>query len=442
MSIQSNKVIPTVLMLLVLISLAGRVVTGRSSTIPSQIDIGTEPPDQVLEWNQIFVDTLIATNTANSSSQRLGAIVHTAIFDAYNGIELRYTPAFYTAEAPKGASRRAAVIAAAYTALVGLFPSRATQLTASYEASLAALSDDDGDGGKSRERGIAWGTDVAQAVLLWRSTDGFNTSYPAFSGGLITGQWRPTLNANGAPCGAGMSAQPLAFTVPFIVPSREEFRPAPPRALSDDIYESDFNAVKALGRSTGSTRTDDQTFLAPFWEGNASVHWNQAANQIASANHTSMSDNNRLLAVLNIAMADTAFTIWSSKRFYGADPTAATWRPITAIAFGDDGNPATVEDPTWRPLINTPCHPEYGAGHPGQNGAAGSVLLAHFDDAQTFTLTTGANSRTYDSISQARSDGNDARVWGGMHYPSTVAISDGVGAAIANYVNKNAMLPE
>jgi hypothetical protein len=72
-------------------------------------------PDQVLEWNQIFIETLIATNTANSSSQRLGAIVHTAIFDAYNGIETRYTPIFVDNEAPNGASRRAAVIAAAYT---------------------------------------------------------------------------------------------------------------------------------------------------------------------------------------------------------------------------------------------------------------------------------------------------------------------------------------
>ena len=80
-------------------------------------------PNQVLEWNQIFIDTLIATNTANSSSQRLGAIVHTAIFDAYNGIERRYTPIFVDGSAPPGASRRAAVIAAAYTALVGLFPS-------------------------------------------------------------------------------------------------------------------------------------------------------------------------------------------------------------------------------------------------------------------------------------------------------------------------------
>src|ERR671911_2690374 len=50
--------------------------------------------DQVLEWNRIFVDTLVDTNTPNSSSQRLGAIVHTAIFDAYNGIERRYTPLF------------------------------------------------------------------------------------------------------------------------------------------------------------------------------------------------------------------------------------------------------------------------------------------------------------------------------------------------------------
>ena len=81
--------------------------------------------NQVLEWNQIFIDTLIATNTANSSSQRLGAIVHTAIFDAYNGIERRYTPIFVsTAARLRGASRQAAVIAAAYTALVGLFPSR------------------------------------------------------------------------------------------------------------------------------------------------------------------------------------------------------------------------------------------------------------------------------------------------------------------------------
>ena len=65
---------------------------------------------------------------------------------------------------------------------------------------------------------------------------------------------------------------------------------------------------------------------------------------------------------------------------------------------------------------------------------------AIFGDRQTFTLTTtGQPNRTYTSIAQARADGNDARVWGGMHYPSTVAISDAVGKAIARYVNRNSM---
>ena len=81
-----------------------------------------EAPNQVLEWNQVFIDTLIATNTPNSSSQRLGAIVHAAVFDAYNGIERRYAPIFVHDPAPRGASRRAAVIAAAYKALVQAVP--------------------------------------------------------------------------------------------------------------------------------------------------------------------------------------------------------------------------------------------------------------------------------------------------------------------------------
>ena len=153
--------------------------------------------------------------------------------------------------------------------------------------------------------------------------------------------------------------------------------------------------MKALGRRTGSTRTDDQTALAPFWEGNASVHWNQAANQIARANHLSLSAANRLLAVLNLAMADTAITTWAAKRHYGAIAGEVTWRPVTAIPLADsDGNPDTEADPGWLPLINTPSHPEYPAGHPSLNGAAATVLLEHFDDQQVFTLTTAGQHRT------------------------------------------------
>ena len=157
--------------------------------------------NQVLEWNQVFIDTLIATGTANSSSQRLGAIVHTAIFDAYNGIEGRYSPIFVHSEAPHGASRRAAVVAAAHTALVGLFPTRQLELDKTYKASLEALSEACEHGGQWHQRrscaariarGVAWGIEVAQAVLGWRATDGFMVNYAGFNGGTAVGQWRPT----------------------------------------------------------------------------------------------------------------------------------------------------------------------------------------------------------------------------------------------------------
>src|SRR5262245_39767261 len=169
----------------------------------------------VLEWNQVFYETLVASATPNSSSQRLGAIVHTAIFDALNGIERRYTPVFFDSPAPHGASRRAAVAAAAHTALVGLFPSQKPALDAHYEASLSALRErcthitqtrPHGHSCESRiDLGESWGITVAQAVLAWRATDGFGATYPPFTGGTAVGQWRPT-----PPAFTAMSAQGLA----------------------------------------------------------------------------------------------------------------------------------------------------------------------------------------------------------------------------------------
>jgi hypothetical protein len=421
-------------------TIAGVVIAAAASLSSTPASLGaTDESNEVLDWNQLFIDSLVLATPPppNAASPRLGAIVHTAMFDAYNGIERRYTPVFVHTPAPRGASRRAAVIAAAHTALVALFPSRKMALDDNYAASLAALSDDGGDGGHSRERGIAWGVEVAQAVLAWRANDGFSSSPPAFTGGTAVGQWRPTPPAFGA-----MSLQSMAYTDPFVLIDSTQFQPEPPRGLGTAVYAEDFNAVQALGRKTGSTRSADQTALAPFWEGSASVHWNQAANQIARARGLSLSRSNRLFAVLNIAMADTAFTIWSAKRFYGANSSEVTWRPVTALPLGAaDGNGGTTAEPTWEPLMTTPSHPEYPAGHPSFNGAGATVLRSYFGDGQTFTLTTvGQLPRTYGSIAQARSDGNNARIWGGMHYPSTVQISDGVGEAIATYVNRNAMV--
>ena len=183
----------------------------------------------MLEWNQIFIDTLIATNTANSSSQRLGAIVHTAIFDAYNGIERRYTPSSFTTSAPHGASRRAAVIAAAYTALVGLFPSQ----TGGARRSLC---------GVARGARATMARTAAESRASAASPGEPRSRRPCSPGARPMGSARATLRSPVGPRSASggrhrrrsepMSAQGLAFTAMFVL-RRQHPVPAWTAARSD-----------------------------------------------------------------------------------------------------------------------------------------------------------------------------------------------------------------
>ena len=73
-----------------LASLFATVTSAQVSTQTLNDRADVAPPgNPVLEWNQIFVDALIATSPPNIASPRLGAIVHAAVFDAGNGIDRR-----------------------------------------------------------------------------------------------------------------------------------------------------------------------------------------------------------------------------------------------------------------------------------------------------------------------------------------------------------------
>ena len=83
----------------------------------------TAGADEVTEWNQIMLDTLIAGNVGGIVATRPAAIVQSAVFDAVNGIDPRYTPIHVAPAAPRGASPRAAAVQAAYVTLLKLFTS-------------------------------------------------------------------------------------------------------------------------------------------------------------------------------------------------------------------------------------------------------------------------------------------------------------------------------
>ena len=67
--------------------------------------------DEISDWNQNLFEAarLNVPPTSPLAVTRNAALVQSAVFDAVNGIEPRFTPVHVNPAAPAGASRRAAV---------------------------------------------------------------------------------------------------------------------------------------------------------------------------------------------------------------------------------------------------------------------------------------------------------------------------------------------
>jgi hypothetical protein len=391
--------------------------------------------DEVIAWNQILVSALTATNSSPQNSGRIAAITQAAVFDAVNGIDQRYAPYFVTQAGPRGASRRAAAVQAAYVALAALLPAQAPGLQRQRDASIAEIRSQERSA--SVERGIEWGQFVADALLTERSTDGFPAGGVPDPGDLSVGKWRP--EAGLPPAGAPAVTPWLAVLRPFAMPTPDHFRPAGPPALDSAAYAKDFLEVKSLGAAVGSSRTPDQTVIAFFWTDNTISHWNRIAVSVTAREKLSLSQNARLFALLNIAMADAGIAVWDAKFLY------RFWRPLSAIPLAEsDGNPATVADPAWKSLFPAPNHQEYPSGHGGLSGAAARVLASFFGDRTIFTHRTDTAPyapRTHRSFSDAADEANNSRIYGGIHFRSAVRDGRVIGDSVGRLVMATLLRP-
>jgi len=121
------------------------------------------------------------------------------------------------------------------------------------------------------------------------------------------------------------------------------------------------------------------------------------------------------LAGVSFAVAETGIVSWDNKYAYG------NWRPVTGIrAASTDGNPDTIEDPAWSPLIGTPPFPSYTSGHSTFSSSAAKVLARFFrDDAIAFSTTSQSLpgvTRNFTSFSQAAAEAGQSRIYGGIHW--------------------------
>ena len=390
--------------------------------------------DMVTEWNSVALNAIKAERISPPKASRALAILHVSIYDACNCIS-QNNKSYFVKDKPAGvASKEAAIAAAAHTVLVQLFPAQRAAFDSALASDLERIVD-----GPRKNVGVDWGESVADAILQERRNDGSDTLV-AYTPGSGAGIWVPT-----PPAFAPSLLPNWPSVMPFAMINGSQFRPPSPPGLDTAEWALEFNLTKELGRADSATRTPEQTDIARFWaDGGGTVtppgHWNVIAGQVANQRGNTLDENARLFALLNLAEADAAIISWDCKYSFNF------WRPITAIPNADsDGNPDTVSDPTWTPLLVTPNFPEYTSGHSTFSGAAAAVLAVFFG-SDDIPFTTSSEdmpgvSRSYSSFSQAAEEAGMSRIYGGIHFMSANLNGLASGAQLGSYVAENFLLP-
>ena len=375
----------------------------------------------IRDWNSVAVTTIISNAGKPPAVATIDLVyVNAAIYDAVNAIDGRYSVFAVSPTTPAaGASEEAAAIAAAYNVLRTFYPGQAAYLDAQYAASLAPIAD-----GDSKSRGVQIGREVATLYLAQRSNDGRNANV-AYTPGTGPGAWQPT-----PPAFAPAQGPWIAQMAPFAINSHSQFRADPPPALDSATWTADYNEVRSLGDINSVTRTSEQTEIGLFYSEHTGKQYNRILRDFAATQNFSLADEARFMAQMNVSIGDALISAWDSKFYY------SRWRPVTVIRVTDD--------PHWTPLAVTPNHPEYPAAHGAFTGALAEGLRQFFgtkDVTITLSSTVTGTTRTFDNTDDLIKEIIVARIYGGMHFRTSVVEGKVQGTKTAKWVAKHCFVP-
>jgi hypothetical protein len=415
-------------------------------------------------------------------------MVQIAVFDALNSINQDYQPYTEIFEGYEDASSHAAVAYAAYNTLAALYPQqkdRLENLLIDDIILIESFTDDE-----SLESGEELGTLVAESVREMRLDDGADYDEPNFgdggavadgdktyAGDLINGgttglgAWTPDPNTPDFAGDYNLSLGAYWGSVePFFLSSGNQFRSEHPPEIDSTEYAEAYAEVAAIGGAvdnpnTFSTSNDDTRFIANYWGydgvpliGVPPRVYNQIVAQIADEELNDPLEFARVLALVNVGMADSAIAVWDSKYYYNY------WRPVTGIRT-DDGNPDTVTDTSWNPVgvsvVNTeeairatPPFPAYPSGHATFGGVTFEILRDMFGDNTSFTFVSDEyNGEGYDpffpniprpfvpvrfrTLSEAQEQNGLSRIYNGVHWSFDNMAGQLMGEQIGEYLMEN-----
>lgn len=375
----------------------------------------------IRDWNDIAVTTIVTNAGKPPAVATIDLVyVNVAIYDAVNAIDGRYSIFAVSPTTPTaGASEEAAAIAAAYGVLRTFYPGQAASLDGRYAASLAPIPD-----GDSKTRGVLIGREVATLYLAQRSTDGRNANI-TYTPGSGPGAWQPT-----PPAFAAAQGPWIAQMTPFAIKSPSQFRADPPPTLGSKTWIADYNETRSLGDINSVTRTPEQTEIGLFYSEHTGRQYNRILRDFAATQNFSIAREARFMAFMHVSIGDALISSWDSKFHYGR------WRPVTVIRLADD--------PNWTPLAVTPNHPEYPAAHGAFTAALAEGLRRFFgtkDVTISLSSTVTGTTRTFFNTDDLLKEIVVARIYGGMHFRTSVVEGIVQGTKAARWVGKHCFRP-
>jgi len=364
--------------------------------------------------------------TFTGEHDRAQSQVALAMFEALNAIDNRYYSYVKMPQGAPGASQEAAAATAASRVLMSHFPSQKAAIEESLVMTLQSVSDP-----AARAAGQAIGEAAGNAALKAGGPDPALVPTPYLPRAQV-GVWVPVPLPVFAP----------AYMVlkPWFIQRADSVRPGPPPAISSDRYARDLDEVKRLGGKASTERSAHQTLMARY---RITPDMMPALRLIADAKGRRAVENARMFALFNMINDDALLAVADAKLHYDY------WRPITAIRNAEqDGNPKTVPDPSWEPLITTPNHPEYPCGHCILAAATAELMKTEYGNVPVEGVRVASRSipnaavQVLPSWDKWAEEVSFSRTLGGVHYRFSNEAGEEMGRKVARTALAGAMKPK
>ena len=204
-----------------------------SSQVVIRRDASPSHADPVLRWNAAALTAVRLDSTPPPVATRNLAMVSVAVFDVVSAIE--GTPGYFVHLAPPvGISLSAAVSGAAHRVLEYSYPGQAAAFNAVLADVLSSMPE-----GPAETNGLAYGQQVADAIIAQRAGDGWDT-FVDFVPSSGSGNWQFT-----PPMYAVALLPQWGYVQPFAMSDVSQFLPLGPPSLDSEEWADAFNQALA-----------------------------------------------------------------------------------------------------------------------------------------------------------------------------------------------------